>query len=156
MYRLQFLLHEDISWFSGGAERCPARGLWVFPCWGVPGCGEGRGALSWAWRKDSSTDALQLHHSFDHKTIERKIREVSEGLDTIVTTDLTNCHDLIPLSDFCTGLFICFFFPKAEMSSTEFICNVLFWNGKTDLIYDFYLGHQSCQSPAQLFKTNSA
>lgn len=50
--------------------------------------------------------------------IKRKIRGISEGLATIVSADLTNCHDFIPISDFCSELFICFFFPKAEMSST--------------------------------------
>lgn len=40
-------------------------------------------------------------------------------------------------------------------SSTEFIFTILFWNSKIDLNYDFYLDHRSCQTPVQVFKTNS-
>jgi len=40
---------------------------------------------------------------------------VSGGLATTVGADWANCHEIIPLSEFCSVLFVCFFSLKAEM-----------------------------------------
>lgn len=136
-----YLLETQLRSCLWGAEGQRSAGLGgLGPLWGV---GKGGRALKGAWGKGSRAATLQLPHPLiinpyplDRKTSEMEWKiEVSEGWATIVSAELANCHGIIPLSEFCSVLFVCLFlFPQGRnASSAEFICNVLFWNGKTDL-----------------------
>lgn len=97
-------------WEAKGQRTTSLGGFGPLRCW------QGRKSTIRSLEEGHQSGCFEVASSLDHKTSKMEWKtEVSEGLATTVSTDLTNSHEIILWSVFCTVLFICFFSSKAEM-----------------------------------------